>query len=123
MTSATQHADEGPTEAERGRFTESPTKMSTTESGTEDDESEDDSSEEEENQLEDAEEDDEEEGDSAEDEEESEEEDEEEDEEPVLKYLKVEGALPDLLKKDSASAIAVSGNRLLVSRFTVPYWF
>ncbi|TFK29012.1 hypothetical protein FA15DRAFT_678099 [Coprinopsis marcescibilis] len=45
-----------------------------------------------------------------EDEEDSEGEDEEE---PALKYSRIEGAVPELLKKDSASAIATSGNRLI----------
>lgn|ERR1700722_3092537 len=40
--------------------------------------------------------------------------DEEEDEEPSLKYERIGGALPDLLKKDSASSLAIS-NKLLVS--------
>lgn len=43
----------------------------------------------------------------------SEGEEEEEDEEPSLKYERITGAVPDLLKKDSASALAVS-NKLLV---------
>jgi len=51
---------------------------------------------------------------SEEDEEEDEEDEEEEDdEEPSLKYQRITGAVPDLLRKDSASALAVS-NKLLV---------
>ena len=45
--------------------------------------------------------------------EEDEEDDEEDDEEPSLKYQRIGGAVPDLLRKDSASALAVS-NKLLV---------
>ncbi|KAJ7062940.1 vacuolar assembling protein VPS41 [Mycena amicta] len=45
---------------------------------------------------------------SAESEEDEEESDEEEDEEPALKYERIGGALPDLLKKDSGSALFVS---------------
>lgn len=44
------------------------------------------------------------------DEEEDEEEDEDDDEEPALKYERITGAIPDLLKKDSASALAISHN-------------
>ena len=48
------------------------------------------------------------------DEEESEDEsEEEEDEEPALKYERIGGSVGDLLKKDSASALAIS-NRLMV---------
>lgn len=51
-----------------------------------------------------------------EEEEESEdEEDEEDDEEPSLKYERISGAVPDLLKKDSASALAVSHKLLVIS--------
>jgi len=39
--------------------------------------------------------------------------DEDEDEEPALKYERIGGALPDLLKKDSASALAISNNLLV----------
>lgn len=39
---------------------------------------------------------------------EEEEEEEEDDEEPALKYDRITGAIPDLLKKDSASALAIS---------------
>ena len=48
-----------------------------------------------------------------EEEEEEEEDEEEDDEEPSLKYQRITGAVPDLLRKDSASALAVS-NKLLV---------
>ena len=47
-------------------------------------------------------------------EEESEEED-EDDEEPSLKYERIAGDVPDLLKKDSASALAVSNKLLVIS--------
>ncbi|KAG6812138.1 hypothetical protein H0H92_004137 [Tricholoma furcatifolium] len=46
------------------------------------------------------------------DEEDEDEEDEDEDEEPVLKYERIGGAIPDLLKKDSASALVVA-NKLM----------
>jgi len=46
-------------------------------------------------------------------EEEAEDDEEEDDEEPSLKYQRITGAVPDLLRKDSASALAVS-NKLLV---------
>ena len=49
------------------------------------------------------------------DEEEEEESEEEDDEEPSLKYERLTGAVPDLLKKDSASALAVSNKLLVVS--------
>ncbi|KAH6902802.1 vacuolar protein sorting 41 [Coprinopsis sp. MPI-PUGE-AT-0042] len=48
-----------------------------------------------------------------EEEEESDDEDDEDDEEPTLKYARIEGSVPEVLKKDSASAISVSGNRLM----------
>jgi vacuolar protein sorting-associated protein 41 len=41
-------------------------------------------------------------------------EDDEDNEEPALKYQRIGGALPELLKKDSASALTIS-NRLMVS--------
>lgn len=53
--------------------------------------------------------------DEEEEEEESEEEEEEDDEEPSLKYERIAGAVPDLLKKDSASALAVSSKLLVIS--------
>ena len=53
-------------------------------------------------------------------EEESEEEEDEDDEEPSLKYERITGAVPDLLKKDSASALAVS-NKLLVIFLSIIY--
>lgn len=92
--------DEGPTEAERGRFTESPTGISADEARNDEgegtaEEEEEESSEEDDDEDEDDEED-------------------EEDDEPVLKYSRIEGSVPEILKKDSASALAVSGNRLLV---------
>jgi vacuolar protein sorting-associated protein 41 len=43
------------------------------------------------------------------------EEEEEDDEEPSLKYERIAGAVPDLLKKDSASALAVSNKLLVIS--------
>lgn len=45
--------------------------------------------------------------------EEDDEDEEEDDDEPALKYQRITGAIPDLFKKDSASALAVS-NKLLV---------
>jgi hypothetical protein len=44
--------------------------------------------------------------------------DDEEEEEPVLKYERIGGPLNDLLKKDSASALAIS-NKLLVNTLQV----
>jgi hypothetical protein len=38
---------------------------------------------------------------------------EDDDEEPALKYERIGGDLPDLLKKDSASALAISNNLLV----------
>ena len=55
-----------------------------------------------------------------EEEEEEESEEEEDDEEPSLKYERITGAVPDLLKKDSASALAVS-NKLLVISSSIIY--
>ena len=43
------------------------------------------------------------------------EEEEDDDEEPSLKYERITGAVPDLLKKDSASALAVSNKLLVIS--------
>ena len=48
-------------------------------------------------------------------EESEEEEEDEDDEEPSLKYERITGAVPDLLKKDSASALAVSNKLLVIS--------
>ena len=48
-------------------------------------------------------------------EEEEESEEEEDDEEPSLKYERMTGAVPDILKKDSASALAVSNKLLVIS--------
>jgi hypothetical protein len=50
-------------------------------------------------------------------EEEDEIEDEEEEEEPALKYERLGGAVPDLLEKDTASAVAVSVKFLVCSDF------
>jgi len=50
---------------------------------------------------------------------EDEDEDDEDDEEPALKYERIGGSLNDLLKKDSASALAIS-NRLMVCTHTYP---
>lgn len=44
------------------------------------------------------------------------EQDEEEEDEPSLKYQRITGAIPDLLKKDSASALAIS-NKFMVIHF------
>jgi vacuolar protein sorting-associated protein 41 len=46
-------------------------------------------------------------------EEDEEDEDEDEDEEPALKYERIGGSVSDLLKKDSASALAIS-NKIMV---------
>ncbi|RXW18809.1 hypothetical protein EST38_g7044 [Candolleomyces aberdarensis] len=95
------------TDAEKHRLTESPSQM-TAAGSDEEDEDEDDEEESEEGggrQGEDDEEYDEDEDDD--------EDDDDEEEEPSLKYSRIEGAVPELLKKDSASALAVSGNRLL----------
>jgi hypothetical protein len=47
-------------------------------------------------------------------EEEAEEEDEdEEEEEPSLKYERIAGAIPDLLKKDAASALAIVNKKMV----------
>jgi hypothetical protein len=43
-------------------------------------------------------------------------EDDDDDDEPSLKYQRITGAIPDLLKKDSASALAIS-NKKMVIRF------
>ena len=51
--------------------------------------------------------------------EEEEEEEEEDDEEPSLKYERMTGAVPDILKKDSASALAVSNKLLVISPSTI----
>ena len=53
--------------------------------------------------------------DEADDEEEEEDEEEDEDEEPSLKYERIGGSLPDLLKKDSGSAITVCNKKLVHS--------
>ena len=50
-----------------------------------------------------------------EEEDEESEEEEEDDEEPSLKYERIAGAVPDLLKKDSASALAVSNKLMVIS--------
>jgi hypothetical protein len=55
-----------------------------------------------------------------EDEEEGEEEGEEDDDEPALKYERIGGFLPDLFKKDSASALAIR-NKLLVRSSCIAY--
>jgi hypothetical protein len=54
----------------------------------------------------------------------SEEEDDEEDdddEEPALKYERIGGSLPDLLKKDSASALSISKSLLVFRPFPTPF--
>lgn len=96
--------DEGPTEAEQGRFTESPTAIPADEARTDEEHEGEGTAEEEDGSS--AEEDD--------DEDDDEDDEDEEDDEPVLKYSRIEGSVPEVLKKDSASALAVSGNRLLV---------
>ena len=45
-------------------------------------------------------------------------EDDDDDEEPTLKYERVGGAVPDLLKKDTASALAVSSKLLVIIPFS-----
>ena len=54
-----------------------------------------------------------------EEEEEESEGDEEDDEEPSLKYERIAGAVPDLLKKDSASALTVSNKLMVISSTTI----
>lgn len=51
------------------------------------------------------------------DEEEDDEEDEEEDEEPALKYERISGNLPDIFKKDSGSAIAITKKHMVGASF------
>ncbi|TEB23793.1 vacuolar protein sorting-associated protein 41 [Coprinellus micaceus] len=101
--------DEGLAEAGQGRFTESPTGLLNNEddSDGEDEEGGVSAEEEEDGQRDDGQEPDEESEDDSEDDEDS------DDDEPVLKYSRIEGSVPEVLKKDSASAVAVSGNRLL----------
>jgi hypothetical protein len=48
-------------------------------------------------------------------EEDEEDEEEDEDEEPALKYERIGGSLPDLLKKDSASALCISKSLMVPS--------
>jgi hypothetical protein len=52
-------------------------------------------------------------GNSEDDEDNEDEDDEDEDEEPALKYERIGGSVSDLLKKDSASALAIS-NKIMV---------
>jgi len=47
------------------------------------------------------------------DEEQDEEDDEQDEDEPSLKYQRISGAIPDLLKKDSASALAISNKNMV----------
>ena len=109
--------DEGPTEAEQGRFTESPTGLLNDEDESDGEDEEDGSGEEEDGERRDeAQEEDEVSEDGSEDDDED-----SDDDEPVLKYSRIEGSVPEVLKKDSASAVAVSGNRLLVSLYRVPW--
>lgn len=98
------------TDAEKHRLTDSPGQMTAAGSGSDEDDEDDDAEESEGGEGRQGE-DEEEEEDSDDDDEDD---DDEEEEEPALKYSRIEGAVPELLKKDSASAIAVSGNRLLV---------
>lgn len=108
------------TDAERYRFTESPEGLSDKVEKSEEEESEEEEDGEEEDGEEEEEEEGDEDGDTADDDEvsgsgESDSDSEDEDEEePALKYARIDGAVPEVLKKDSASALAVSGNRLLV---------
>lgn len=55
----------------------------------------------------------EEEEDDDEEEDEDDEDEEEEDEEPALKYERIAGSVPDLFKKDSASALTVAGKQMV----------
>lgn len=48
--------------------------------------------------------------------EEDEDEEDEDDEEPALKYERIGGSIPDLLKKDTASALSIA-NKLMVKRY------
>ena len=52
-------------------------------------------------------------GDACEEEADEEEEDEEEEEEPSLKYERIAGSIPDLLKKDAASALAIVNRKMV----------
>jgi hypothetical protein len=55
------------------------------------------------------------------DEEQDEDEDEEDDEdEPSLKYQRIAGEIPDLLKKDSASALAISNKTMVIPLYFAP---
>ena len=115
-TMASPHSDSKALAMPRGQILESPTCLSAA-SDDEDDtcqvngysregqeiESGEDRKGKEDQQDEDAEEEGEEEEDNDDDED-----DEDDDEEPALKYERITGAIPDLLKKDSASALAVS---------------
>jgi hypothetical protein len=56
-----------------------------------------------------------------EDEDEEGEDEDEEDEEPALKYERIGGSFPDLFKKDSASAMAVSNKLLVIPCSCTPY--
>src|SRR5882757_9814497 len=47
------------------------------------------------------------------------EEEEADDEEPSLKYERITGAVPDVLEKDSASALAVSNKLLVISSIII----
>jgi len=91
----------------------------TSSDGGHQEETEDDSGEAEEEGDEEGEEDeeDEEDGEDGEDGEDEDEEDEDE-EEPALKYERIGGLIPDLLKKDSASALAIA-SKFIVSCFTL----
>ena len=56
-------------------------------------------------------------------EEDEDEEDEEEDEEPALKYERIGGSVPDLLKKDSASALAISKKTMVYDYYIPSFHF
>ncbi|KAF9449029.1 vacuolar protein sorting-associated protein 41 [Macrolepiota fuliginosa MF-IS2] len=106
------HEGESLTVPEHGQSTEGPTAL-TDESDNEQEQVEHQvnshrRTEEEEGDGEDGDDDEDDEEDEEEDEED--EEDEDDDEEPALKYERITGAIPDLLKKDSASALAISHN-------------
>ena len=61
-------------------------------------------------------------GDDGEEEEEGEEGEEEEEEEPSLKYERIVGAIPDLLKRDSASALAIVNRTMVRSKPNMIYF-
>lgn len=103
--SPTQLSDSSDTEVDdsrrhgHGRFRDEPDNSDGTD---EDDDVDDEEGEDEEDEDEDV-------------EEEDDEDEEDDDDEPALKYERIGGSVPDLLKKDSASSLAVA-NKLMVTR-------